>query len=61
MFWLAEAFFDFAWIILVCLSHQGLIKFADRFFMFFLVISAFYFFLNLVENFLLYFTLNGKK
>ena len=43
-----------------------MIRFADRFFMFFFSnlrpLSSFcYFFLNLVENLLLYFTLNGKE
>ena len=43
-----------------------MIRFADRFFMVFFSnlrpLSSFcYFFLNLVENLLLYFTLNGKE
>ena len=48
------------------ITPRVMIRFADRFFMFFFSnlrpLSSFcYFFLNLVENLLLYFTLNGKE
>ena len=51
----------------LCVTPRVMIRFADRFFMFFFFsnlrpLSSFcYFFLNLVENLLLYFTLNGKE